>query len=196
VTATRRPGRRAGPTESRGDILAAARRLFAERGYDGTTVRAIAAEAEVDAALVHHFFGTKEQVFVTALELPLQPAELLPRLLAGPREETGERFVRLFLTLWDDPATRAPLLAMVRSATTTLRAAAMIRQFITAALLGPLAGALRVPRLRVAAAASQLVGLVMLRYVLEIEPLASAAEEEIVGLIAPVIQRHLDAEGP
>jgi AcrR family transcriptional regulator len=160
-------------------------------------VRAIAQEAEVDAALVHHFFGTKEQVFVAALELPFQPAELLPLLLTGPREEIGERFVRAFLTIWRDPATRAPVLAMLRSAATNQQAAATIRQFVTAALLGPLAGALGVPRLRVAAAASQLVGLVMLRYVIEVEPLASAGEEEIVRLIAPVIQRHLDAgDGP
>ncbi len=159
-------------------------------------MRAIALEAEVDAALVHHFFGTKEQVFVAALELPFRPTELLPQLLTGPREETGERFVRAFLAVWRDPAARAPALALLRSATTNAQAAAMIRQFITAALLGPLAGALGVPRLRVAAAAAQLVGLVMLRYVLEIEPLASASEEEIVGLIAPVIQRHLDAPDP
>jgi AcrR family transcriptional regulator len=160
-------------------------------------VRAIAQEAEVDAALVHHFFGTKEQVFVAALELPFQPAELLPLLLTGPREEIGERFVRAFLAIWRDPAARAPVLAVLRSAATNQQAAAMIRQFVTAALLGPLAGALAVPRLRVAAAASQLVGLVMLRYVIEVEPLASADEEEIVRLIAPVIQRHLDAgDGP
>ncbi len=196
MTPTRRPGRRAGPTESRGEILAAARRLFAERGYDATTVRAIAQEAEVDAALVHHFFGTKERVFVAALELPIQPAELLPQLVGGPRDEVGERFARLFLALWRDPATRSPLLALIRSATTNRQVAAMVRQFITAAMLGPLAGALGVPRLRIVTAASQLVGLVMLRYVIEVEPLASADEEEIVRLIAPVIQRHLDAESP
>jgi AcrR family transcriptional regulator len=189
----RRPGRRSGPTESRGEILAAARRLFAERGYDGATMRAIAQQAGVDAALVHHFFGTKEQVFVAALELPFQPADVLPQMIAaGPRSEVGERFVRLFLTLWREPQGRAPVLALMRSAATNEQAAEMVRQFVTSALLGRLADLLGVPRLRILAAASQLVGLVMLRYVIGVEPLASAGEEEIVQLIAPAIQRYLD----
>jgi AcrR family transcriptional regulator len=155
-------------------------------------VRGIAQEAEVDAALVHHFFGTKEQVFVAALELPFQPAEVLPLFLTGPPEEMGERFVRVFLTIWRDPAARAPVLALLRSAATNQQAAEMLRQFVTAALLGPLANSLGVPRLRIAAAASQLVGLVMLRYVIGVEPLASADDDEIVALIAPTIQRYFD----
>jgi AcrR family transcriptional regulator len=191
-TPGRRPGRRAGPTESRADILAAARRLFAERGYDGATIRAIAQEAGVDAALVHHFFGTKEQVFVAAMELPFQPADLLPQLVGGPREQVGERFVRVFLALWRDPERRAPVLALLRSATTNEQAAEMIRQFVTEALLTRLAGALDISPLRVTAAASQLVGMAMLRYLVGVEPLASADEEEIVRLVAPTIQRYLD----
>ena len=190
-TPGRRPGRRAGPTESRADILAAARRLFAERGYDGATIRAIAQEAGVDAALVHHFFGTKEQVFVAAMELPFQPADLLPQLVGGPREQVGERFVRVFLALWRDPERRAPVLALLRSATTNEQAAEMIRQFVTEALLTRLAGALDISPLRVTAAASQLVGMAMLRYLVGVEPLASADEEEIVHLVAPTIQRYL-----
>ena len=191
-TPGRRPGRRAGPTESRADILGAARGLFAERGYDGATIRAIAQEAGVDAALVHHFFGTKEQVFVAAMELPFQPADLLPQLVGGPREQVGERFVRVFLALWRDPERRAPVLALLRSATTNEQAAEMIRQFVTEALLTRLAGALDISPLRVTAAASQLVGLAMLRYLVGVEPLASADEEEIVHLVAPTIQRYLD----
>jgi len=190
----RRPGRRSGPTVSRGDILAAARRLFAERGYDGATIRAIAQEAGVDAALVHHFFGTKEQVFVAAMELPFQPADLLPQLVGGPREQVGERFVRLFLALWRDPERRAPVLALLRSATTNEQAAEMIRQFVTEALLTRVAGALGVPPLRVTAAASQLIGLAMVRHLIGVEPLASADEEEIVRLVAPTIQRYLDGD--
>ena len=190
----RRPGRRSGPTASRGDILAAALRLFAERGYDGATIRAIAQEAGVDAALVHHFFGTKEQVFVAAMELPFQPADLLPQLVGGPREQVGERFVRLFLALWRDPERRAPVLALLRSATTNEQAAEMIRQFVTEALVTRVAGALGVPPLRVTAAASQLIGLAMVRHLIGVEPLASADEEEIVRLVAPTIQRYLDGD--
>jgi AcrR family transcriptional regulator len=190
----RRPGRRSGPTESRGEILAAARRLFADHGYDGATIRAIAREAGVDAALVHHFFGTKERVFVAAMELPFEPSEVLPQLVAaGPREELGERLVRLFLAIWHDPRRRDPLLALIRSAATNEQAAEMLRQFVTSALLGRLADTLGVPRLPILAAASQLVGLAMLRHVIGVEPLASADEEEIVRLVAPTIQGYLDA---
>jgi hypothetical protein len=113
-------------------------------------------------------------------------------IAAGPRSEVGERFVRLFLTLWREPQGRAPVLALMRSAATNEQAAEMVRQFVTSALLGRLADLLGVPRLRILAAASQLVGLVMLRYVIGVEPLASAGEEEIVQLIAPAIQRYLD----
>jgi AcrR family transcriptional regulator len=174
-------------------VLAAARALFAEKGYDAATIRGIAAEAGVDAALVHHFFGSKDKVFVAAMQLPLQPAEIIPSVLeAGPREEVGERLVRFFLRIWDDPQTRAPFLALLRSAVTQERAAKMFREFVAAALLGPVADRLQVPRLRITVAAAQLVGIVMLRHVLELEPMASAEQEEIVDLVAPAIQRYLD----
>ena len=154
-------------------------------------MRAIAQEAGVDAALVHHFFGTKEQVFVAAMELPFQPADLLPQLVGGPREQVGERFVRLFLALWRDPERRAPVLALLRSATTNEQAAEMIRQFVTEALLTRVAGALGVPPLRVTAAASQLIGLAMVRYVVRVEPLASAPPAEVARWLGPTVQRYL-----
>ncbi len=190
-----RAGRRPGPTATREEILAAARRLFGERGYDGTTIRAIAAGAGVNPALLHHYFGTKERVFVAALEFPVNPSELLPMLLEGPREECGERIARMLLTLWSASETREPFLALLRSAMTNENAARMLRQFIGTAVLGPVAEALGVPRLRITAAAGQMIGLALLRYVIRIEPLASAAVEEVVALVAPAIQRHLDGEG-
>jgi AcrR family transcriptional regulator len=192
----RRPGRRAGPTESRGDILAAARLLFAERGYDGATIRGIAGRAGVDAALVHHFFGTKEGVFVEAMGFPVQPSTFIAELIAsGPREQLGERLVRVFLGLWRDPERRAPVLGLLRSATTNEQAAEMLREFVTSALLGRLADGIGVPRLRLCAAAAQMMGMVMLRYVIGVEPLASADEEEVVTLLAPTIQGYIDGDG-
>lgn len=192
----RRPGRRAGPTESRGEILAAARQLFAERGYDGATIRGIAARAGVDAALVHHFFGTKEGVFVEAMGFPVQPSAFVPELIAsGPREQLGERLVRVFLALWRDPEERAPVLGLLRSATTNEQAAEMLREFVTSALLGRLAESTGVPRLRLCAAAAQMLGMVMLRHVLGVEPMASADEEEIVALLGPTIQGYIDGDG-
>jgi AcrR family transcriptional regulator len=176
--------------------VTAARGLFAAKGYDGTTMRDIAREAQVNPALIHHFFGTKERVFVAALGLPFTPADLLPTLLAGPRESFGERLVRAFLTVWDNPEHRLSLVALVRSATTNEQAAQTLRQFLSSTLLRGIADGLGVPRLRVAAAASQLVGMALLRFVLRIEPLASASEQELVELIAPVVQGYVDRPEP
>ncbi|NKQ56574.1 TetR/AcrR family transcriptional regulator [Amycolatopsis sp. K13G38] len=189
-----RAGRRPGPTETREQIIAAARRAFAEQGYDGATVRGIAAEAGVNAALLHHFFGTKQQLFVVAMNFPIDPAEQLPLLLSGPPEQIGERVARLFLALWGDPAGRAPFLAMLRSVASNEQAATMLRQFMVRTVLARLAEARGVPPLRVTAAAAQMIGLVMLRYVVQAPPLVDATDDEIVELIAPVLQNYLTPE--
>lgn len=187
-----RSGRRPGPTQTREAILASARELFAAKGYDGTTMRDIARAAQVNPALIHHFFGAKERVFVAALGLPFTPADLLPTLLAGPRQEFGERLVRTFLSIWGNQEHRVPLLALVRSATTNEQAAQTLRQFLGSTLLSGIADGLGVPRLRIAAAAGQLVGMALLRFVLRVEPLASASEQELVDLLGPVVQGYVD----
>jgi AcrR family transcriptional regulator len=186
-----RAGRRPGPTVSREEILAAARRQFGERGYDGTTIRAIAADAGVNQALVHHFFGTKEQTFIASVDFPFDPSVVLPVILDGPREEFGERLARFLLSVWGNPATRAPLLALLRSSTGNERAAAMLRDLLGKVLFSRVAGATGASTMRISAAAGQAVGLMLLRYVVRVEPLASAADEEIVAILAPVIQRCL-----
>ncbi|GAA2134063.1 TetR/AcrR family transcriptional regulator [Actinomadura napierensis] len=184
-------GRRPGPTETREAILAAAREMFADKGYDGTSLRAIARAAGVDPALVHHFFGTKEGVFVEAMRFPVDPSVLLPQLLALPRERLGETIVRTFLRIWGDADRRAPLLAMLRSAMTNERAAAMMREFVSSALLGRAGAATGVPHLNIQAAVGQMIGVMILRYVLRVEPMASASEDELVELVAPTLQRYL-----
>jgi AcrR family transcriptional regulator len=191
-----RTGRRPGRTETREEILAAARTQFAEFGYDGATIRGIAAAADVNPALVHHYFGAKEKVFVAALELPVDPATVVPQLLDGPRSEFGERLVRLFLGLWRDPETRKPFLAIIRSAAANEGAARMMRQFVEKAVLIRVADGLGVPRLRLTGAAAQMLGLVMLRHIIGIEPLASTSEDELAALVAPVVQYYIDALDP
>jgi AcrR family transcriptional regulator len=188
----RHAGRRPGATESRDQIVSAARQLFGEKGFDGTTIRGIAATAGVNPALVHHFFGTKQQLFFAALDSPFETAEVLQRIIEGPHEELGQRIVGSFLALWGDPASRASLLALIRSATTNEQAATMFRKFIDAALLSPGNTALNVPKERLTAAAAQMVGLAFLRYVIRVEPLVSIEDEEIVRLVAPAIQRYID----
>ena len=190
--ARRGPGRPAGGGDRRAAILDAAREQFAEKGYDGASVRGIARRADVDPALVHHYFGSKEQVFVAAMELPFEPAELLPQVLDGDPEGLGERLVRLFLRIWADPDFRTPMLGMLRSALTGEQGAAMLREFVGSALLARIAEAAGpVDRLRLEAAAAQMVGVVLLRHVVRMEPLASATEDEIVAVVAPTLQRYL-----
>lgn len=188
-----RAGRRPGQTETREQILAAARRLFAEAGYDATTIRGIAAEAEVNPALIHHFFGSKDQVFAESLALPVNPAMVVAHVIEGPRDQAGERLVRLFLSVWGNPQTRSPFLALMRSVASHENAARMMREFLRRAIIDRIGPALGVSELRMTAIGTQLMGLALLRYIVRVEPLASASEDEIVAMIAPVIQHHIDA---
>jgi AcrR family transcriptional regulator len=196
VTDKRRPGRRPGSADTRGEILTAARKVFAEKGFDKATVRGIAREAQVDPALVHHYFGGKEQVFVAAMELPFDPSVVLPTLLSGDQTGLAERITRFFLAIWSDADRRAPFLALLRSATTSEAGAAMLRSFVQQALLGRVVASvdgLPDPELRVTLVASHLIGLALVRYVVRVEPLASASDDEVVALVAPMIQRYLTA---
>ncbi|MFI6486597.1 TetR family transcriptional regulator [Streptomyces sp. NPDC050564] len=179
---------------TRDRILEAAREEFSERGYEKTSVRGIAKAAGVDSALVHHYFGTKEQVFEAAIEVAFAPALDAPAAVEeGPLEGVGERLTRFIFGVWENPATRTPLLAIVRSAVNNETAAAVFRRLIAAQLLRRIAGQLDLPdaELRAELAAAQLVGVAMLRYVIKVEPLASADPERIIGRVAPVVQGHL-----
>ncbi|MFC5184263.1 TetR/AcrR family transcriptional regulator [Actinomadura harenae] len=189
----RAPGRPAGRTDTREQILTAARTMFAEKGFDGASLRAIAREAGVDPALVHHYFGSKEGVFVAAMRFPVNPAELLPKVMAGPPERMGEHFAREFIEIWEDPDKRAPIVAMLRSAMTNERAAALMREFVTSALLERVAAVRGVPLLRLQAAVGQLVGMMIMRHVIRVEPLASASQDDLVDLVAPTLQRYIGA---
>ncbi|CAM5386380.1 TetR/AcrR family transcriptional regulator OS=Streptomyces tendae OX=1932 GN=GUR47_18690 PE=4 SV=1 [Streptomyces tendae] len=194
--ATRRRGRppRTESADTRDRILTTAREEFSERGYDKTSVRGIAKAAGVDPALVHHYFGTKEQVFEAAIEVAFAPALKAPEAIGdGPLDEVGERLTRFILGLWENPASRTPLLAIVRSAVNNETAAAVFRRLISAQLLRRVAAQMGLPdaELRVELAAAQLVGCAMLRYVIKVEPLASADVEQIIARVAPVVQGHL-----
>ncbi|GHF29784.1 TetR family transcriptional regulator [Streptomyces morookaense] len=194
-----RPARAAadGGPGARERIVAAARAEFAEHGYDKASIRGIARGAGVDPALVHHYFGPKEQVFAAAVEVVAAPVLEAPDIvLAGGRDEVGERLTRFFLGVWDNPVSRAPLLAVVRSAIANETAAAIFRDLLSTRLMARIADGLDIPdaRLRAELAASQLVGAALLRYVIRIEPLASADVEQVVAMLAPAVQRHLTGE--
>jgi AcrR family transcriptional regulator len=181
-------------TDTRDRILTAARAEFSERGYDKASVRGIAKAAGVDAALVHHYFGTKEQVFEAAITVALAPALNAPDAVAdGPLDGVGERLTRFFFGIWENPTTRTPLLAIVRSAVNNETAAAVFRRLVASQLLRRVAAQLDPPdaELRAELAAAQLVGTAILRYVIKVEPLASADVEQIIARVAPVVQGHL-----
>jgi AcrR family transcriptional regulator len=191
-----RTGRRPGVSGTREAILDAARRSFAEHGYQHATIRQVADLAGVDPALVHHYFGTKQELFVAAVRLPVNPVEKLAAVLADDPDQAGRRMVEVFLSIWDHAATQNPLLALVRSAVGDEHAAAMLREFITEELLGQIAQRLGSPdaRLRATLAGSQIIGLAMARYIIKVEPLASAPPAQVAAAVGPTLQRYLTGD--
>jgi AcrR family transcriptional regulator len=188
-----RSGRRPGASGTRAAILAAARRLFAARGYDRTSLRAVAAEAGVDPALVAHFFGSKQRLFVAVVELPFDPAAVIPAVIGGDPGTAGERFARFVLGLLEEPEARGRITGLVRAAASEPEAAEMLRDLITREVLGRIVAELGSSDadLRASLAGSQVVGLVMARYVVGVEPLASLPAEEVAAAIGPTLQRYL-----
>ncbi len=195
MSSSRPRGRRPGGSDTRDAILHAARERFARRGYDRTRIRDVAADAGVDAALVHYFFKTKDGLFVAAMELPFRPADVIAPVLAPGVAGVGERIVRQVLTVWDAPANRAALLALVQGASAHPGAAQALREFLRREMIGRLAGvAVADGELRANLAASQIIGLIAARYIAQVEPLASLPVEEVVPLVGPTLQRYLDGD--
>ena len=191
-----RAGRRPGTSGSKEAILVAARAAFAAGGYEGTSVRAVARAADVDPALVHHFYGTKHELFLAALQLPGDFTEALPALLNGDVERLGERLVQFFLGLVDTEETRGPLLTLIQAAMTNQQAAELLRVFVTEQIISRIVAVLDVPapQLRATLVGSQLVGLAVLRHVVRVPPLATAEATAVVAAVAPTVQRYLTGE--
>jgi AcrR family transcriptional regulator len=190
-----RTGRRPGNQNTREAILAAARTTFADLGYDRASIRAIATSAGVDPVLVHHYFGTKDQLFLATVEVPIDPGEIVPRVLAGGPEELPERLVRTFLSVWDHPVTGPAFVALVRSGLQHDLTTRILREFLTTRVLRRALSQLdldpaEVP-LRGSLVASQMIGLGMIRYIVKLEPMASAPPEVVVAAVAPNIRRYL-----
>ncbi len=198
-----RAGRRSGDSGTRAAILDSARRQFAEHGYDGATIRAIASGAGVDPALVHHFYGTKERLFAAAMQLPVIPSEVISAALADtsrrPEVTLGTHMVASALALWESEEVRGPFLGLLRSAMTSEQATAMLREFITEAILAPVAAVTNdtdpgSAPFRASLIASQVLGLALTRYLLGLGPIASAGRDELVAAIGPNIDRYLTGD--
>jgi AcrR family transcriptional regulator len=188
-----RTGRRPGTPDTRDHILAIARRGFATRGYEATSLRSIAAEAKVDAGLVIHYFGTKDGLFAAATAFPEGISQLLGSLTTLPRPEFTTALVQAYLHFVDSDSSRNAILALVRSAVSNEKAAATLREFLAAKLLPVIASMTghRDAERRAALVAAQLIGIAMMRHVLRLEPLATATPDELAALVGPVIEQYL-----
>nr|WP_233160157.1 TetR family transcriptional regulator [Pseudonocardia sp. MH-G8] len=196
-TAPRRRGRRPGGADTRTSLLDAARVVFAERGYDGATVRVIAERAGVDPAMVNHWFGGKEGLFVSALNLPADPAAILGEALAGDPEHLAERILCQLLYVWDSTG-GAQFAALLQSIASHDVAAGLLREFIGRVLVNSVVRGVAPdrPELRASLCGTQMFGLAFVRYVLKVEPLASADHATIVSAVAPNLQRYLTGTLP
>ncbi len=191
------PGRRPGPSVTREKIVAAARRQFAEHGYERASLRAIARTAHVDQRLITHFFGSKHGVFVAAMALPLDPAQFVAAVAAPGIDGFGERLAGRWVVLWDSTEGRH-LVGLLRSAVSNEQAARMMRDVFVHLVLRQLVRALDIDHAdrRANFVASQLFGLVLVRYVLRLQPLAVMSPEEVARWIGPTIQRYLESDLP
>lgn len=192
-----RRGRRGAGDHSREAILTAARKLFAEQGFDGTSLRQVAREASVDPAMVHHYFKGKDELFAASVELPADPAAVLAGVDSLDPSARAEAIVRNVVRLWEGPAQHA-LVAFVRGTIGSKAKTALLREMVSRTVLSRIATGLpgdeQEARLRGNLVASQLIGLMVARYVVRLEPLASAAEEDVVRMVTPTIQRYLTGE--
>lgn len=190
----RRRGRpRAGESDARDRILAAAIEEFGGAGYDGATIRGIATRAGVDSALIHHHFGTKADLFGAVIDAPMRPDLALPEILAGPRDEVGERIVRYVLETWEVPEARRRGVALLRTAIGNKLTTPLVAGFLSRELIGRIARTLDVPdaELRATLAASQIAGMLIARYVLRLPALAEASPDDIVERVGPTVQHYL-----
>lgn len=195
-SARARTGRRPGTTESRASILKAAQRLFADRGYDATSVRAVAARARVDPALVLHFFGSKAELYASSLQLPVDPAEI-EALAHGDRQTHGRRLAEFyFRRIFRDR--RETVLSLLRSAVSNPEAAAMLRRAIEGTAIAALERVFpgEEAALRGELCASHMMGLFLARHILGVEPLASEDEDRLIDAVAPALQHYLSAPLP
>lgn len=194
----KRPGRPPGASNSRDKILVNARELFARNGFDKTSIRTIAAAADVDSALVHHYFGTKQELFAAAIHIPIDPMQIIGPLLQTPVEELGLALPSLLLPLWESEL-GSGFIATLRSLLAGSEVS-LVRTFLQDVITVEVGKRIDDPPgsgvIRAQFVASQLVGVVMARFILELEPFRSLPVEQVAETIAPNLQRYLTGDLP
>lgn len=191
-------GRRTGDSGTRDAILDAARDLFAEHGYEGASMRAIAARAGVDTGLIRYFFADKQTLFATTMADRTVIPQRVAAALAGPPDSLGVRVTDIYLRLWEEPETRPILLGLVRSAMTSEHGAELLIEVIAGRIRGEHAPPLAAdPKVRgFALAASHLFGVAVARHVLRVPVLSEVPHDELVATVGPVIQAYLTGTPP
>jgi AcrR family transcriptional regulator len=176
------------PERTRRAILGAARATFAARGYERTTIRAVAAQAGVDASMVMRYFHSKAGLFTAAVTMDLQ----VPDLTSAPVGSRGELLVRHFISRWEDPVRDEEMIALLRTAVTSETVAGQLQAVVSQLVTEPIialgdeqAGE------RGTLIVAQLLGLALCRYILRLEPLASLSADDVVAATAPSVQRYL-----
>jgi AcrR family transcriptional regulator len=194
----RRPGRPAGASDTRERILTSARELFAQNGIDKTSIRAVAAAAGVDPALVHHYYGSKRQLFAAAIHVPIDPMEVLRPLRDTPVEKLGYTLLSVLVPLWDSELGKG-FIATIRSLLAGSEVG-LLRSFLQEVIAVEVGARVDNPPgsglIRVQFVASQLVGVVVARYIIELDPFKSLPVEQIAETIGPNLQRYLTGDLP
>lgn len=200
VPGARKRGRPKGSTTgtTKAAILRAASKEFSHAGYEAASLRSVARRAGVDPALVHHYFKDKDDLFVQTMHIPVNPGEIIAQAATAPLEQMGEALVRALLTTWRKPAFRTAVTAMIRGLISSSSATKILRPFLQKEIFSRLGS--RLPEdsaePRVALVASQIIGLIVARYIIDLEPLVSMDDEQVIELVAPTIQRYLTGELP
>jgi AcrR family transcriptional regulator len=189
-------GRRPGKLSARDDIIRAAQETFAQEGYDGTSLRAVARAAGVDAALIHHYFDGKAGLFMAAMALPFDPRQVqLGADAASPSTLPGAAVVEGFLTMWDlAEGTGSSFVSCVGAMAASPAVADAMREFVRARVwqhIPPIEGeSEETTDARRALVASQLMGLAYARYVLRVPPISTASPSEIGRWVGPTLERY------
>lgn len=193
---TPKRGRRQGGPVSRDAVLAAAKQHFAAHGYEKTTLRAIARDADVDPSMVLYLFGSKAELFRESLRLILEPHTLVAAITESDGD-VGSRLVRRYVQIWEGSDTADVMRAMLQSATSHADANEALRSFMQTYVLTEVSDAIgggEQARLRALLAATNLLGTALLRYVLKVPPLSELSADEIVRVIGPTVDRYLTAD--
>jgi AcrR family transcriptional regulator len=189
-----------GPRDERGvlaaRIVAAARDEFAQHGWAGTTIRAVARAADVDPALVYHYFGSKEGLLDAATNPPQRWLDSVAKVWTTPVDRLGAALITLLLASWADDEIGPTLRAILQTAAHEPSTREKLRRVVEGSLMGvsELGTDERDRLVRSGLISSQMMGFALMRYIWKIEPLASMTDDEVIAAVTPNLQHYVDGD--